>query len=1169
MISPSVFRRTSFWIVCGFLAALAAVSSVFLFPKAFPVLKLDISMDHSKALSTALEIAHKEGWGPDGFRQAAQFKCDESMKTFVELEGGGAAVFQEMLSGEIFSPYTWMVRHFTPKQEYETYIWFRPDGKPFGFLQNIPESWPGQKLSRSEAKKLGEEKGESDWGIRMEEWDLVEQKEETKSGGRLDHSLTYERRGVQIGEARYRMVIDVAGDQVAGVRRWLKIPEAFERRLAQMRSGNEALSGFASTIYGILYITGAVAALGWLGSKGRLIWKTPLWITSFLVALAAIATWNLWPAAWLQYNTSVEEGDFVKQFVLNSISQSIGTFLMLALSFCAAESLSRYTFPDHPQLWRVWRPSVAAASSVWGRTLGGYLMACLDLLYVCGFYLIATHFWGWWTPAEHLSDPNILATRVPWVGPIARAAEAGMAEECLFRALPLSAGVLLGRRTGRPVLCTTLAIVFQSFVFAAGHANYESFPAYSRMVELLLPSMVWGVLFLRFGLLPIMLSHFLYDAVLMSMPLFATHFEGAWVHRAACLSAMFLPLGITALPRILAQSTDPLPKEARNGGWLPPPTPTAPPSPLVSNSAPPIRKMLPLKVQWGVSLGSAVVFIGLAFSEDKPLSIFIQRRQAAQIARETLSRNGIQLGTEWVARPSLHSTVRSSEAKFVSENNEKSVSLQMQESYLPTPGWRVQFCRFEGDLADRAERYEVFVSGDGKRSAFHHVLPESRPGATLEEKEAREIALKRMKADTGLQDGQFEEVSAESVQQPARRDWTFVFRNTQVELASGGQARMSVHLNGGEAGTCVRYIFVPEAVKRENENRAAAVMTFRESADILLTVLIFSGIVGAITCWARGKFAPRLFARCIVLWIPLSLLGEFNHWPDAWAAMNNAEPLANQWLQFGLRLLEKSLIGPPLFGLFFGMVYRSDHLGGAPSRNSIFSGGVAMALFLNAFAGIWKWRSNPNLQSWGDFSEANSWQPWLGGLSECAVVLMLAALLGYLALLARKLAFFHRVGVVLEQFFIVGMALIFGTKFLNAESVQEIWKGALCTAAAFSLGNRFLMGARLECIPVFMLAMTACTPLKNLFQPVYPGHFLLNVTEILGLVTLGWTWMRHLDRPVPQLELGPGIPQAAPGAALVLEGKPRETPLDQERHNEVTVPDASGTVFHKSNPPTF
>src|ERR1700694_2685132 len=99
---------------------------------------------------------------------------------------------------------------------------------------------------------------------------------------------------------------------------------------------------------------------------------------------------------------------------------------------------------------------------------------------------------GWWQPSEALTDPNVLGSALPALAPIGMALQAGFMEECLVRAVPLSSVALIGRRFGHRSLLIALALVLQAIVFGAAHANYPGFPAYSRLVELVISAFLLG-----------------------------------------------------------------------------------------------------------------------------------------------------------------------------------------------------------------------------------------------------------------------------------------------------------------------------------------------------------------------------------------------------------------------------------------------------------------------------------------------------------------------------------------------------------------------------------------------------------------------------------------------------------------------------------------------------
>jgi membrane protease YdiL (CAAX protease family) len=97
---------------------------------------------------------------------------------------------------------------------------------------------------------------------------------------------------------------------------------------------------------------------------------------------------------------------------------------------------------------------------------------------------------GWWVPSSILFEPNILAHFSPWLTSASRALmviyqlfmyyltilKAGVLEECLFRAIPLSGAALIGDKFGKRNLFITIGFIIQAIVFSAAHADYPNQP---------------------------------------------------------------------------------------------------------------------------------------------------------------------------------------------------------------------------------------------------------------------------------------------------------------------------------------------------------------------------------------------------------------------------------------------------------------------------------------------------------------------------------------------------------------------------------------------------------------------------------------------------------------------------------------------------------------------
>ena len=131
-----MIRRPAFWIGLSIISLSCAAFAFWFFPRAFPIVSLDITMTRAAALERAAALAEQHGWGPaTEARSAASFSLDNEVQTFVELEGGGAEAFKALLNDPVYTPYTWRVRRFRAGDVNESNLFFRPDGRPFGFSE--------------------------------------------------------------------------------------------------------------------------------------------------------------------------------------------------------------------------------------------------------------------------------------------------------------------------------------------------------------------------------------------------------------------------------------------------------------------------------------------------------------------------------------------------------------------------------------------------------------------------------------------------------------------------------------------------------------------------------------------------------------------------------------------------------------------------------------------------------------------------------------------------------------------------------------------------------------------------------------------------------------------------------------------------------------------------
>ncbi len=906
-------------------------------------------MDRSGAFNSSRILAEENNWGPDGYKQAASFGVDSTVQTYVELEAGGAEAFSEMIEGNLYSPYTWQVRHFREKEARETIVLFTPAGKAYGFSEKLPEEDPGPALERPVALEIAEDTARKQWGINFDGYKLIETSDEVRTGGRIDHSFVYEREDVKLGQAYYRLRLVVGGDRLTELRHYVKVPEEFIRSYEEMRSANDTIALLSNIAFFFLYILGGcVIGLFFLLRQKWVIWKTPLMWGGLIGLLQFIAGINYFPIMWMQYDTAISSTSFVLQQTGGVLASSLLMALLLVLSFMAAESLTRKAFPGHVQLWRIWSRDVASSPQVAGYTSAGYLLVGVFFAFEVLLYLMNSRWFGWWSPSDALFDPDLLATYFPWMGSIANSAQAGFWEECLFRAVPLACAALLGKKFGKKAWWIGGALILQAVIFGAGHANYPAQPAYARVVELIIPAIGFGLIYLYFGLLPAIVLHYAYDAVWMSLPLFVSTAPGIWIDRTMVILLTLVPMGVVLLARLRSGQWKAVSVDDLNASWQPEPDlPEAAGVPeelsFEHDSNPDEVERKPGKILWiALAVAGVMSWVLLSdFSIDAP-PVSVGRKTVEAHAVSELEAEGVMLDRSWKTISTIVNPMGIDDS-FTWREGGPDKYHELMGKYLSPPQWIVNFVTFEGDVAARAEEYRLHFNGAGERIRYTHVFPEKSAGAVIEEDEARKLADKAVLTIYQLDPAELTLVSSEPVKRDNRRDWTFVYSDPVHYGLEQGEARIEVNIAGDRISDSRRFVFVPEEWQRDERSRMIVTDILHYGSYGVLGVIFLCGMIWGIVFWSKRKFSARIFLYGTGGMFILNALGIVNNWQQVLSGFSTAQPFRNQVLIVFLGSLLVTVFLSGAVGLLLGLAYYLSNE--RKSSGNLFARGMAMGFF--------------------------------------------------------------------------------------------------------------------------------------------------------------------------------------------------------------------------------
>ena len=1102
-------NRPLFWIVLVLLALGSLVGAYRYFGEAFPLITLDLQMDRATALQRAEELAGRYEWGPGEYEQAASFGSNSRVQNYIELEGGGKETFSRVMASDLYSAYTWRVRHFREKETTESLIRFTPAGDLWGFRERLPEDQPGATLSDEEARRLAETGLKAILGIELEPYELVEHAQEVQPGGRTDHRLVYEHERQDIGEARYRLRLTVSGDRFTEIARFIKVPEAFDRRYQEMRSSNTAIGAVGSIAIVLVYVLGGcLIGLFFLLRRGWVLWKQALFWGLLVAFLQGLVALNQLPLAWMNYDTALSRQEFLADQIVWALVQFVALGIVLTLSFMAAETLSRKAFPHHIQLWKLGSRGVANTTPVLGYTVAGYLLVPLFFGYEVALYFFSNNVLGWWAPSNALLEPDVLATYLPWLSSIAISLQAGFWEECLFRAVPLAGAALLGRRFGRPALWIGAAMVLQALIFGAGHAAYPTQPAYARVVELILPSLFFGAIYLRYGLLPAIVLHFAFDVVWFAIPLFVSEAPGVWVDQVLVVLLTLVPLGAIGWVRWRSREWSALTPDKLNGAWSPP----AAREPEAEAEAPPVASVPVLSpvLRSGLLLGGiaglAVWILMGRFQTDVP-ALEVDREQAVRIARETLEEKGVRIPPSWREMVSIRGGATRT-GRFVWQTAGRETHEKLTGSYVPGPRWRIRYATFEGSVEDRAEEYRVIVAGSDTVPRVIHRLPEAREGEALSEEAARSKAQAAVSSRCGLAPGDLKEVSADPSQRPARRDWTFVFADRTRSLPQG-EARVAAVVAGDEVSDVYRLVHLPEDWERDERSRSSLVGILGIIGGILLALGALAAAVVAVVSWSRRKFSARTFFWLAPILFLLQLAAFFNGWPAMISNLSTAQPLSHQLLGLIAGGFIGTLLLSLLLALLFGWVKASGRWGGEATGRRI-ALGVALGVVAKGLQVLATAFTSARAPAWPEFGGLDSVLPAFGPLIQ--------SITQYFMLLCVLLVAVSLVEVLTRGWsrrrYAGGLLILLGLVVQGAdvEGVGEwLLKGLLLGAAL--LAAYVYLRAEAVLIPLALASYLALGLIQQAVDQPYGGALMHYGLAAAGPLVAGWLFWRHLGGP--------------------------------------------------------
>ncbi|MDP3142553.1 MAG: CPBP family intramembrane metalloprotease [Candidatus Omnitrophota bacterium] len=492
---------------------LAVIGFTAWFKFSYPQFSLvDLSIDRNKASRIAESYLASLGVDTRRYSKAIVFVEDLAAERYLQ-KALGFKREGEFIKKYDYELFFWLVRFFKEgeKEEYKIMVSSK-NGKVISFNHFLEDT---QEIPNQE-KELSKRKAKGflikTFGIDFSKLD-PHGEQVKKLEKRIDYDFSWENKEVYIpwsnkkddGGAKLIIGANIAGNQVRGFyKQSLDIPEKFTRFIERQLSAGRYIGGIASFLFVIL--------IGWsiflvVKRRNDLImhiskrWYVIIGIMLFVLGLASI--FNNFQPLIFGYNTSASLVTYLGNYFVSVIPSLLFISIVFILPGLAGESLRSEVFPDKKQL----SFSHFIISTFWNRSLGDSIM----LGYLLFFILIglqSTVFWlgqkflGVWV--EQIRLVEMSAAYLPFLAALIIGFRASLNEEILFRLF----GIGLGKRYLKN---TALAVFFCSVIWGFGHSEYAVFPTWFRGIEVSLMGLLLGFAFLKFGLVVVIVAHYVFD----------------------------------------------------------------------------------------------------------------------------------------------------------------------------------------------------------------------------------------------------------------------------------------------------------------------------------------------------------------------------------------------------------------------------------------------------------------------------------------------------------------------------------------------------------------------------------------------------------------------------------------------------------------------------------
>ncbi len=537
MITMQISKKT--W---GALMAFAFLGFVVWYQFSYPQLAfVKHAVDKAEALKVARSYLDQEGYAFQGFNHAIVFSLDTPANQYLQKTIGFKGL-KRFVDEHDFDMFLWLIRLYREREKEEFRLAVSATtGEIVSFNHVIEEGEARAILTKTEARERVVNFLKERFDFDPQEY-TVKGDFLTKKDNREDHSFSWRKKDVNIpwsdeegsGTAKLIIGATVSGQEILSFsKNTFKVPEKFSRYISELKNTGRNLNAVILLFYTLLFMSAVYFILvkrNHLAMHLTKVFYIKIAVFSFLLSI--LANFNYFQEILFNYPTTSPFKDYLLRLVLNSLRGAVFVNFALLMPSLSGELLHYEHFKKKKEgSFLYYLNTTFFSRNVAASILLGYLVMVMLLGLQSFMVEVGQRYWGVWVEYSWLGQ--LSTAYLPFLAAFTIGFKASMSEELMFRLFAIGWGKQIFRST-------VVAVIISSVVWGFAHSSYPVFPMWFRGVEVTLLGIFLSLIYLRFGIIPVIIAHFLFDAFWRSSgyllsPTYDMNFYG-------CLAVLLLPL---------------------------------------------------------------------------------------------------------------------------------------------------------------------------------------------------------------------------------------------------------------------------------------------------------------------------------------------------------------------------------------------------------------------------------------------------------------------------------------------------------------------------------------------------------------------------------------------------------------------------------------------------